>query len=165
VAEEDFNYKQIIPYSFIYSDGCLFSYVRGDSGGEKRLKKKRSIGIGGHVNDSDIKGTGWSNQDAMLASMFRERGEEVAFGGEWQLHLVGAINDDGNDVGKVHFGVVHQYTVENRLVTSREDAIAEPEFVTVEGALEPTRLAEYEPWSRYVLEAIRDGEIRLDKPY
>jgi len=53
-AEEDPSFKQIIPYAiFRYQDRFLH-YVRGGGSGEKRLASKGSIGIGGHINDTDF---------------------------------------------------------------------------------------------------------------
>jgi predicted NUDIX family phosphoesterase len=52
-AETDPSYKQIIPYQVIRQKKKFFIYRRGKSGSENRLKKKLSLGIGGHVNDND----------------------------------------------------------------------------------------------------------------
>ena len=159
-AEEDFDYKQIIPYTILTKNGNVFSYVRGKSGGEARLKKKRSIGIGGHVNDGDGEKPDYGT---VIKGQSRENLEEVSILGSYVTDHIGVINDDGNDVGKVHFGIVYRVELMSSSIKVVDTAIAEPGFVTIEEALEPTRFAEYEPWSRYVLEAIRDGEIRLDE--
>ena len=52
-AEEDPSLKQLIPYVVVTSGGKLLHYRRGSGSGEKRLLKKGSIGIGGHINDGD----------------------------------------------------------------------------------------------------------------
>ncbi len=166
-AETDVDYKQIIPYTFISSKGRIFSYVRGKSGGEQRLKKKQSIGIGGHVNDGDAKpGDDEGDYYAVIAGAIRERCEEVyAWCYNYTYALVGAINDDSNEVGKVHFGLVYRWDISDSFVQPRDPAITEPEFITLAEALEPSRFAEYEPWSQYVLEAIRDGKIDIGSAY
>src|SRR2546430_14342387 len=52
-AEKDPTHKQIIPYVLLtHGDKVLF-YVRGKKAGEQRLVAKGSIGIGGHLNESD----------------------------------------------------------------------------------------------------------------
>src|SRR2546421_7862220 len=52
-AEKDPTHKQIIPYVLLtHGDRVLF-YVRGKKAGEQRLVAKGSIGIGGHMNESD----------------------------------------------------------------------------------------------------------------
>src|SRR5438045_5859743 len=52
-AETDPTHKQIIPYVLISSEDKVLHYVRGKKAGEQRLVAKGSIGIGGHMNDTD----------------------------------------------------------------------------------------------------------------
>jgi len=52
-AEHDPTHKQIIPYAIITHRDRVLHYVRGKKAGEQRLVAKGSIGIGGHMNDSD----------------------------------------------------------------------------------------------------------------
>ena len=52
-AEHDPAHKQIIPYAIIAHRDRVLYYVRGKKAGEQRLVAKGSIGIGGHMNDSD----------------------------------------------------------------------------------------------------------------
>src|SRR5438552_11392332 len=52
-AEINPAYKQIIPYALIAFQNKLAYYVRGKKAGEQRLVAKGSIGIGGHMNETD----------------------------------------------------------------------------------------------------------------
>src|SRR5690349_1401603 len=52
-AEDDPAYKQIIPYALIVFGNSVLHYVRGKKAGEQRLVAKGSIGIGGHMNETD----------------------------------------------------------------------------------------------------------------
>ena len=52
-AEINPAYKQIIPYALIAFENRLAYYVRGKKAGEQRLVAKGSIGIGGHMNETD----------------------------------------------------------------------------------------------------------------
>ena len=52
-AEEDPTLKQLIPYAVFLHGGKILHYTRGAKSGEKRLVAKSSIGIGGHINDTD----------------------------------------------------------------------------------------------------------------
>jgi len=52
-AENNPAYKQIIPYALIAFGNSVVYYVRGKKAGEQRLVAKGSIGIGGHMNESD----------------------------------------------------------------------------------------------------------------
>ena len=52
-AEINPAYKQIIPYALIAFQNKVAYYVRGKKAGEQRLVAKGSIGIGGHMNETD----------------------------------------------------------------------------------------------------------------
>ena len=52
-AEINPAYKQIIPYVLIAFENKVAYYVRGKKAGEQRLVAKGSIGIGGHMNETD----------------------------------------------------------------------------------------------------------------
>lgn len=105
--EEDPTYKQIIPYVVLYTgdgpDRKIFSYVRLTGGGETRLHNKVSFGVGGHMNElSDALG--------FVAEARREIDEELTVSTEtadqFTYNFLGLINDDSDEVGKVHLGVL-----------------------------------------------------------
>ena len=48
------NYRQILPYVLVECNGKLFCYQRTKGIGEDRLLGKHSIGIGGHIDLTDI---------------------------------------------------------------------------------------------------------------
>src|SRR5437773_11976684 len=52
-AEVDPMHKQIVPYAIIAYNQAVLYYVRGKKAGEQRLVAKGSIGLGGHLNDTD----------------------------------------------------------------------------------------------------------------
>src|SRR5437588_2250892 len=52
-AENDPTHKQIVPYAILAFKDKVLYYVRGKKAGEQRLVAKGSIGIGGHMNESD----------------------------------------------------------------------------------------------------------------
>lgn len=99
-AETNFEYKQIIPYLvFMYQDK-YFLMQRQSKATEQRLASKYSLGIGGHLRQEDLK-----NND-IFAWAQREFHEEVDFKGNLEITPLGILNDDSNDVGKVHIGFV-----------------------------------------------------------
>src|SRR5438046_2578586 len=61
-AENDSAYKQIIPYVLLAFQDRVLHYVRGKKAGEQRLVAKGSIGIGGHMNESDESLFAWDEQ-------------------------------------------------------------------------------------------------------
>src|ERR1700733_11866669 len=107
-AETDPTLKQIIPYTLLVHEGRVLHYVRGKKAGEQRLVAKGSIGIGGHINDHD-EGLFAMDRAAYEAAVRREVGEELRVGASYTDHVVALLNDDSNEVGKVHLGVVHVF--------------------------------------------------------
>ena len=146
-AETDPSMKQIIPYVvFVHGDRVLH-YVRGKKAGEQRLVAKGSIGIGGHMNneDEDLFNHG-VDRAAYVAGVHREIAEELRVGAKYSDHIVALLNDDSNDVGKVHLGVVHVFRLESEDVAKGEAMITDLQF------LDRTQLAarrdSMETWSQ-----------------
>lgn len=153
--EEDPSFKQLIPYViFRHTDAdgsvMVFQYTRGKGQGEKRLHAKRSVGIGGHISSDDEQSE--NDLNPYQEGMQRELNEEVAIDSKYAEQLVGLINDDETEVGKVHLGVVHIFDVETPDVTPREDEIIETGFRPVGELLR--ELDGFESWSQICLRAI-----------
>jgi predicted NUDIX family phosphoesterase len=127
-AEKDPTLKQIIPYVLLVHEGRVLHYVRGKKTGEQRLLAKGSIGIGGHMNEKD---DGFSALDhaAYDAAVQREVGEELKLGARYTNRAVALLNDDSNDVGRVHLGVVHVFQLETPDVQKGEAMITELQFL------------------------------------
>ena len=154
--ERDPSYKQLIPYCiFQHVDAGgqihLFQYQRGAGQGESRLHDKRSIGIGGHISTLDQ-----GDHSPYRVGMQRELDEEVAIESEYSERCVGLINDDKNEVGQVHLGIVHLFTLEHPRVTPREDEIAQAGFRPLEEML--AEIEPFETWSQICLNALFTGE-------
>lgn len=147
-AEDDPTHKQLIPYVVFVHAGRILRYVRGAKSGEKRLVAKGSIGIGGHINDED-EGLFAFDEQAYEVAVKREVSEELKLPAGWTLRLAGLINDDSNEVGKVHLGVVHVCELLSDEVGAGEKAIAKLEFLTPEELL--AEADSLETWSQIVL--------------
>jgi predicted NUDIX family phosphoesterase len=153
-AEADPDYKQLIPYVIMSHDGKYLSYVRGRRAGESRLVGNRSIGIGGHINPvddmplfkADFYETTYRN------AVEREVAEEVAVEANHTDRIVALLNDDSNEVGSVHLGVVHHWILDSPSVTKREQMVTQMSFMT------PAELHEVrdtlETWSQLCLELL-----------
>jgi predicted NUDIX family phosphoesterase len=152
-AETDPSLKQIIPYAVFTHGDRVLRYVRGGKSGEKRLVAKASIGIGGHINDAD-EGLFAFNEDAYRIAVEREITEELKLGGGFSDRVIGLINDDSNEVGQVHLGVVHLVELESAEVQPGEAAIAKLEFVSRE-TLRAER-ENLETWSQIALDHLPD---------
>ena len=149
-VEDDPSFKQIIPYVVFRSGGLVFTYVRGQGGGEARLRKLRSLGVGGHVAEADAEGRG--TLDAYEMALLRELEEEVDVRSPGRMTRLGLINDDSNPVGLVHLGVVHLFDLDRPEVVPREDALADPEFVPAVDL--PGRRDQFETWSQICIDAL-----------
>ena len=153
--EQDPSFKQLIPYvlfRYVDSEGTprLFQYKRGGGGGEKRLRAKRSVGIGGHISTLDA--SAGTTQDVYREGMRRELDEEVVIEAAFTEKCVGLINDDETPVGQVHLGIVHLYEVNSLNVHPREEDIVDAGFQPIDQLL--TELNQFETWSEIVVKAL-----------
>lgn len=146
-AENDPTYKQIIPYLVFRHEDSLFLMQRQAKTRETRLQSRFSLGIGGHIRETDIIGTdiaGWAK---------REFEEEVAYNGTFTIKPLGALNDDSNEVGMVHLGIVYLLEGDSPNINVKEELAS--------GKLLPIAECEHfyhrmEEWSRIVYTALRD---------
>lgn len=159
LAEDDPTHKQIIPYAiFKYGDKFL-KYLRGKKSGEQRLASKSSIGIGGHINQDDFNSSSLE-KDTYLTGIEREINEELIINCDYNNLPIALINDDSNDVGKVHLGVVHLFDLENDQVEAGEANIENLEFLSIDDLLrEKDNL---ESWSQICVDHL-DEIIKLNE--
>ncbi len=105
-AETNPEYKQPIVYAAVVNLALkkVFAYERARKNkdyGEKRLQGKWTWGVGGHIEKSDAE-----SGNPIIASAKREMGEEID-AHILNMSILGYINDDANDVGRVHFGMLY----------------------------------------------------------
>jgi predicted NUDIX family phosphoesterase len=157
-AEVSNKFKHVIPYVVFKDRDWIFVYERGSSSGESRLTSKVSIGIGGHINPRDSYPAPGPLQMYRNALM-REINEEITIKEPsrditgYTPPIVGFINDNSNDVGKVHFGVVHLYDCANMTIEPKEDCIKNGKFYSKEKIMSEFG-DRIEPWSRMILESL-----------
>ncbi len=146
LAEEDPTHKQLIPYVVVRDGARTFLMERTAAGGDTRLHRKASIGVGGHLNPVD------DGDDPLDAGLRREWVEELDAAWEPAFRLVGLLNDDSNAVGAVHLGVVFTVEAGGRPVTVRETDKLTGRWVDGDGLA--AGLDRMETWSRLVATAI-----------
>jgi predicted NUDIX family phosphoesterase len=117
------------------------------------LHAKRSLGIGGHVDETDADGR--ATPEAYEMALRRELDEEVAISSPGTLTRVGLINDDSSPVGAVHLGVVYVYHLERPEVVAREDGLADAGFVSIDDVL--AGRDRFETWSQITIDALLAG--------
>ena len=157
-VEEDENFLQVIPYSVFVCGEDVLVYERGSSGGEKRLVGFKSIGIGGHINPSEVP---LANDEEYLLSLCREAVEELGMlAGKallGPLHPIAVLHDRSNAVSRVHLGFVHVVCTDERLpLDDNEVCIKNPKYVPV-GELVNEEL---EVWSQLAVEAIHWEQVK-----
>jgi len=150
-AENDSAYKQIIPYVLLAFQDRVLHYVRGKKAGEQRLVAKGSIGIGGHMNESDESLFAWDEQ-AYRAGVEREVNEEIKIDTQFEDRIVALLNDDTTEVGRVHLGIVHVFRLAQQKVEKREAMITNLAFLTKVELL--NRRESLETWSQICVDSL-----------
>jgi predicted NUDIX family phosphoesterase len=150
-AETNPAYKQIIPYALIAFEKTVLHYVRGKKAGEQRLVAKGSIGIGGHMNETDESLFALDEQ-AYRGGVEREVNEEIKIDTSFEDRIVALLNDDSTEVGRVHLGIVHIFKLKEPKVQKREAMITGLTFLTKEELM--GRRESLETWSQICVDAI-----------
>ncbi|EEE48640.1 NUDIX domain-containing protein [Staphylococcus capitis] len=147
--EEDSTFKQLISYCLLENEkGEILVYERLSGGGEERLHGQSSIGVGGHMND--VMGADSINE-VLRVNAQRELEEEVGLAKEdsQNMEYLGFINDDNNEVGKVHMGIVFKITVSTTDVEAKETDTLRIKWVE-KGSIES--YDDFETWSALILQ-------------
>ena len=150
-AENDPTHKQIIPYVLLACGAKVLHYVRGKKAGEQRLAAKGSIGIGGHMNESD-ESLFAVDEAAYRAGVEREVNEEIKIDTKFEDRIVALLNDDTTEVGRVHLGVVHVFKLAEPKVEKREAMITSLGFLGKDELL--ARRESLETWSQLCLDSL-----------
>ncbi|MDZ4125864.1 MAG: hypothetical protein U1E02_17060, partial [Hydrogenophaga sp.] len=154
--EKDPRYKQIIPYLIFTHTPEAKIGAQGKSGeptyflmqrtaiaSETRLRNKYSLGIGGHIRQEDL------SENSIFAWAQREFHEEVHYTGKLTVEPLGILNDDSNEVGTVHLGLV-------LLLHGSSEAISVKSELKKGSLLSLTECAQYAPdmenWSQLIFE-------------
>lgn len=131
VAENDPRYKQPVAYSIITNPALkqVFVYQRSFQDKkypEKRLQGKWSWGVGGHIEKLDVK-----SGDPILASRSRELKEEVEICGSVNSKVLGYINNDTDEVGRVHFGILYIVETDARIIKPKDPEVESGALMTL----------------------------------
>ena len=150
-AEVNPQYKQIIPYAVIAFQNKIAYYVRGKKAGEQRLVAKGSIGIGGHMNETD-ESLFAIDEEAYRAGVEREVNEEIKINTPFEDRIVALLNDETTEVGRVHLGIVHVFKLAEPKVEKKEAMITGLTFLAKEELL--ARRDSMETWSQICLDSL-----------
>jgi predicted NUDIX family phosphoesterase len=148
-VESDRRWKQVIPYLVVRDEARFFLMQRTRAGADARLHDLWSIGVGGHLNPGD---------GGVAGGLLREWHEEIEADFDPQPVLLGLLNDDTTDVGRVHLGVVFVADAAGRPVTIRETSKLRGSFATAD---EVRAVSEHlETWSQLIFERLDDPALQ-----
>jgi len=154
LAEDDPSYKQFVAYNVVRSGDLYLTYLRGKGQGEARLRGNRSVGVGGHINSGD-QATLFLN-DHLKAAAFRELYEEIQVPRDLDLRFAGLLNDDSNEVGSVHLGLVYladlPESARDAGALKRQQSVAQLSFSTAEELRRDSE--QFETWSRILIDSL-----------
>ena len=145
--EVDPAYKQIIPYLVFEHNNNYFLMQRRSTASETRLRNKLTLGIGGHIRQEDME-----QENSLFAWATREFHEEVDYAGKLTVTPLGILNDDSDDVGKVHIGFVFLLSGDSSNIAIKSELKS--------GVLVPLSecIAQYElmeSWSQFVVDFLQ----------
>lgn len=177
LAESDKTIVQIIPY-IIFMDqyGKVFSYQR-KGGGEDRLEGSYSVGIGGHINDTDLRSHNeLPDWDMVIRGAAREANEEMYVGIDYaieNLYQIGTIYTPNEitdadpistltpKVGEVHIGVVFFLPISENTQPKEADKMLNSKYLN-----KFPNILKYEKWSQlciHNINLIKDELRKLGK--
>jgi predicted NUDIX family phosphoesterase len=84
--------------------------------------------VGGHINPSDAP----QSIDLIADGLTREVNEELHIAAGYGERLIGLINDDTTDVGRVHLGVLFEIDSPSFDVSVRETSKMDGEWVAID---------------------------------
>lgn len=165
--ETDERFLQLLPYCLVKhkESGFVVGYNRPGKGeGESRLQGAFSIGLGGHVEIPDFRGSRKKTiGELLLRAADREIAEELAVEptNGWDMSgPIGVILDNTNPVGRVHLGLIYQLEISNLpdcpgVHPGPSSEIEDPHWIRMTERIHKKA----EPWTRLILEAARPHEV------
>jgi predicted NUDIX family phosphoesterase len=161
-AERDNTCKQLVAYVVIKAGKSYLVYKRTKRSFEKRLRNKYSLGVGGHINQEDknpkiddYHENNNSELEFVLHGVEREVNEEIEIKSRIlaKPKLIGFINDESNQVGFHHFGVVYLLEIEQPIVNKKGKGIERIDFRDV-AYLKENR-SKFESWSQILIDNVK----------
>ena len=142
----DSNFKQPIGYGVLVNpwNKEVYAYQRtSDENSDPNLQGKWSWGIGGHIEKSLDLG------NPIVTSLERELSEEVSLNGKiTNVQAIGYVNDDSNEVGKLHLGILYILETNSIYAEPKGDEVAQGKFIKLRNLID---LVNVETWSQIAL--------------
>lgn len=146
LAELDYSHKQIVSYIIFMHNQNIFLMERSNKSSEQKLKNKFSLGIGGHLNKNDL-------QKDILYWGMREFEEEVNYIDTAQIEPIAIINDESNDVGKLHLGIVYIMQGNSNKINIKSE-LKSGQLISIHKCFD--YYDKLEPWSQLAIDFIQN---------
>jgi len=156
-AEVNYEYKQPIPYGVVIDeDNRIFVYQRWwawSNAWDSRLHNKIAFWVGGHIEieDKDL-------ENPLKDGLVREIEEELNLKDSdiGSVEKIWYINNESDDVSKVHFGVCYLIKVNNTSFELLDWELDNWEFMTLADLENKVNSSDYdvEAWSKILFEPI-----------
>ncbi len=143
------TYKQIIPYLVFKHNNTFFLMQRRSTASETRLKNKLTLGIGGHIRQEDM------TENSLFAWATREFHEEINYAGNLTVKPLGILNDDTDDVGKVHIGFVFLLTGNSSEISIKSELKSGKLLSLAECVAQKEGM---EGWSQFVIDFLQHAQ-------
>lgn len=147
-VENDPSKKQIIAYCVIEKGDSVFMTKRLKKQTESRLHGLHSIGVGGHINTTDI----IDGVNVVKEGLLRELNEEVYISPDYDVKFLGVINDNATSVNSVHCGACYLIKLKSGDCSVKETEKMEGFFV------KKSQIKDYyeylEGWSKIVVDSV-----------
>ena len=151
IMETDPAYKQIIPYLIYTYNDRYFLMQRKAKASESRLAGKFTFGIGGHIRQEDMQ----------TYSIFdwarREFHEEINYNGNLTIQPIGLLNDDTNEVGKVHIGLVMLLIGDSENISVQSELQSGELMSLGDAEIYKERM---ESWSKIIFEYLKNESVK-----
>ena len=151
LMETNEQYKQLIPYIVLRHQDHIFVMQRRDDATETRLRSKMSIGVGGHIQPSDINDVSQFSLHSLNWAT-RELNEEIDGCEILSARLVGMINDETTGVGRVHCGVMYEVILTHDQISIKSEHKT-GRFMSIAECFE--QYEHMESWSQIALDQLK----------
>lgn len=164
-VETDTSLRQVIPYVVLNCKGKYFVTKRID--GDKRLKGKYSIGVGGHVDLVDYcSGEGVYNivnaEGTISNCITRELQEETTLDKMFKFEGIDTFIDDSEDVSKVHICYLIVAHIDDYVDIKETDKL-EGQWVTKEELGELIKSKQFENWSLIAISKLGLDKVKVKR--
>lgn len=143
-------YQQIIPWGVFKHDTKYLEIKKGADGPHQRLYMKYCLGTEGHVFEDEFEQFGglteWMNQK------FHEENE---YAGNLNITSIGVVNDNSDDLGKHHIGIVYLLEGDSPVIKTK---VHEESVMKALSDFSGEDVQFLDRWSQMVFRQLRDME-------